>query len=249
MNTSSNRLIVAILIVVAVAVAFWVLALSPKREKASEMGQTVEREEAALVEHRQTLAAAEAARREFPADYEKLVALGKAVPADDEAASLIVDLHAIAKRAGIRFQEISLDTNGEATESTPTPAGSQPAPPTEVAASLLPLGATVGSGGLATMPYELNFTGRYGQVEDFISGIDALVDSNPRGVAVDGRLITINGFKLETEPNGTLPNLQASFSVTTFVTPPGVGATTEATPLGPATETATPASETVEVTP
>jgi Tfp pilus assembly protein PilO len=248
MNPSSNRLVVAVLIVVAVAVAFWILALSPKREKASELSQKVEREEAALVEHGQTLAAAEAARREFPVDYEKLVSLGKAVPADDEAASLIVDLHAIADRAGIKFQEIGLDTDGEATEVTPTPPGSEPAPPTEVAASLLPLGATIGTSGLATMPYKLTFLGKYGQVEKFIGGIDSLVDSSAAGVTVNGRLITINGFKLEVVPNGTLPNLQASFSVTTFVTPPGI-ATTEATPLGPATETATPASATTEVTP
>lgn len=249
---SSNRLIVAILVVVALAVAFWMLALSPKREQASELGEKVEREEAALVENRQLLAAAEAARREFPADYEKLVALGKAVPADDEAASLIVDLHAIADKAGIRFQEISLESGGEAAESPEgPPVGTEPAPPTEVAASLLPLGASVGGGGLAAMPYKLTFTGRYGKVEDFISGIDSLVDSTPRGVEVDGRLITINGFSLETEPNGTLPRLQATFSVTTFVTPPGEGGTVGATPLGPANETeaASPASTTTEVAP
>jgi Tfp pilus assembly protein PilO len=98
------------------------------------------------------------------------------------------------------------------------------------------------------MPYKMTFLGKYGQVEKFISGIDSLVDSKTGSVTVNGRLITINGFKLEVVPNGTLPHLQASFSVTTFVTPPGI-ATTEATPLGPATETATPASATTEVAP
>ena len=249
---SSNRLIIAILAVVAVAVAFWMLALSPKREEASKLSEKVEREEAALAQNRQTLATAEAARREFPADYEKLVALGKAVPADDEAASLIVDLHAIADRAGIRFEKIELDTDGEAAEPvSESSAGTEPAPPTEVAASLLPLGAKVGGAGLATMPYKLTFTGRYEEVEAFIRGIDSLVDSTSRGVAVNGRLLTINGFKLETVPNGLLPRLQASFSVTTFVTPPGEGGTAGATALGPAeeTETAAAASATTEVTP
>jgi len=250
---SSNRLIIAILVVVAVGVAFWLFALSPKRERASELSEKVEREEAALVENRQLLAAAEAARREFPADYEKLVALGKAVPADDEAASLIVDLDALAERADIRFEEIELDTDGEAAEPvSESSTGAEPAPPTEVAASLLPLGAKVGGAGLATMPYELTFTGRYGEVEEFITGIDALVDSTPQGVKVNGRLLTINGFKLETVPNGMLPKLKASFSVTTFVTPPDVGVPAGA-PLGPATETetetASPASATTEVTP
>lgn len=249
-GASSNRLIIAILVVVALAVGFWMLALSPKREEAAKLSEKVEREEAALAQNRQTLAAAEAARRDFPVDYERLVALGKAVPADDEAASLIVDLHAIADRAGIRFEEIELDADGEAVEpASETPAGSEPAPPTEVAASLLPLGAKVGGGGLATMPYKLTFTGRYEEVEDFIRGIDSLVDSTSRGVAVNGRLITINGFKLETVPNGSLPRLQAKFSVTTFVTPPGEGGTAGATPLGPAEETATVASATTEVAP
>jgi Tfp pilus assembly protein PilO len=250
---SSNRLIIAILVVVAIGAAFWMFALSPKRERASQLSEKVEREEVALAENRQLLATAEAARREFPADYEKLVALGKAVPADDEAASLIVDLHAIAERSGIRFQEISLESDGEAEATAASSAESEPAPPTEVGASLLPLGATIGGGGLATMPYKLVFTGRYHEIEEFISGIDSLVDSTSRGVAVNGRLITINGFALETAPNELLPRLKASFSVTTFVTPPGEGGTAGATPLGPATETetetASPASATTEVTP
>lgn len=249
---SSNRLIIAILVVVAIAVAFWMLALSPKRERSAELSKKVQREEAALVQNRELLVAAEAARREFRTDYEKLVAIGKAVPSDDEAASLIADLHEIADGAGIRFQEIELDADGEAAEPAgESPAGTEPAPPTEVAASLLPLGAKVGGGGLATMPFKLTFTGRYGKVEDFISAIDSFVDSTSRGVVVNGRLITVNGFKLETVPNGTLPRLMASFSVTTFVTPPVEGTAAGATALGPATETETaaPAAATTEVTP
>jgi Tfp pilus assembly protein PilO len=250
MKGSSNRLIAAMLAVVVLAATFWVLALSPKREEASKLGKAVDRAEAALAQDRQALVVAEAARADFSDDYRQLVTLGKAVPGEDDAAALIVQLQAIAKRADIRFQEFALEGSGEDAEATPAApvGGTEPAPPTEVAASLLPLGAEVGPAGLATMPYTLRFTGRFFHVADFIAGLDKLVDAKSATVAVDGRLMTINGFALTSTPSHPFPNLAATFSLTTFVTPPTQGVTAGATPVGPLT-TGTPASMTTEATP
>ncbi len=249
MKTSSNRLIVAMLVVVVLAGAFWILALSPKMEQASKLSEALEREQAALAQDRQELELAEAARAEFPSDYRRLVALGKAVPGDDDTASLIVELQAIASKSDIRFQEFALTGAGEETESTAPPvAATEPAPPTEVAASLLPLGAEIGPAGLATMPYTLKFTGRFFDVADFIGGLDALVDAKSAGVSVDGRLMTINGFSLTSTPTRPFPRLEATFSLTTFVTPPTLGVPGAAAPVGSLT-TGTPASMTTEVAP
>ena len=249
MKSSSNRLIVAMLVVVALAAGFWLLALAPKMQEADKLSEASERHRTTLDQDRQELLVAEAARDEFPDDYRHLVVLGKAVPGDDDTASLIVELHAIAKRADIRFQQFALVSDGGGGEPTPPVApGTEPAPPTEVAASLLPLGAEVGPAGLATMPYTLKFTGRFFRVADFIAGLDALVDAKNATVAVDGRLMTINGFKLTSTESHQFPYLEATFSLTTFVTPPALGVAGGATAVGPLT-TGTPASLTTEATP
>jgi Tfp pilus assembly protein PilO len=252
----NNKLVFAVLALVVLAGAFWMLLISPKREEASKLGKKVERVESLLVQHQAEVTTAEAARREFPANYSQLVVLGKAVPAESETPSLLVQIQQIAERSHVRFEEISLSSSGgespivEAEGSTgTTETGSELASPTEVAASTLPLGAAVGPAGLAVMPYTLNFTGDFFHIADFIHGLDNLVKTTNAEVSVDGRLITVNSFNLSAGDEG-FPMLKAAFSVTTYLTPPEQGVTGGATPSGPApTATATPTAATTGGTP
>jgi Tfp pilus assembly protein PilO len=252
--TSTNRLIVAMLAVAALAIAFWILVLSPKRDEAKELGVQVEQLEASLAQHEAEVAEGEAARDEFGVNYQQLVVLGKAVPGDDDTASLLVQLNRIADRAGVRFNDFTLTSEGggEAPEpAAPAPeSGGTPASqvsPTEVAASTLPLGATIGPAGLAVMPYTLNFAGDFFEMADFIKGLDSLVKTENEQVSVNGRLLTISGFSLSANSNLGFPHLEATFGVTTYLTPPEEGVTAGATPAGPAT--ATPVSTTIGGTP
>ncbi|HEY1356377.1 MAG TPA: hypothetical protein VGF09_08675, partial [Solirubrobacterales bacterium] len=158
-----------------------------------------------------------------------------------------------AGAAGVRFDEIQLEGSGEASAPAPAPAAAAPVesspagvpasstvPPTEAAASLLPLGATIGPAGLGVMPYHLTFSGNFFQIADFIKGIDSLVDTGNSNVSVDGQLVTLSGFALNTEEDegdgGQRPSnyLKATFAVTTYVTPPTQGITAGATPAAPA---------------
>ncbi len=263
--SSSNRLIVSILLIAALAVAFWMLLLGPKREEASELSAQAGELRVAVSEARSTIDAALAARKAFPEDYEQLVVLGQAVPASDETASLLVELNQVAKDAGVKFESIQLGSEGETAPppealapATPsgTPSGATPAsatvPPTEAAASVMPLGATVGPAGLAKMPYNLTFSGDFFRFADFIEGIDSLVDTGKGNIAVDGRLVTLDGFALNPGTTGGFPQLSATFSVTTYLVPPGQGITAGATPAAPAPSIATPAAtegESAEATP
>jgi Tfp pilus assembly protein PilO len=259
--SASNRLIVSILAIAAVAIAFWMMLLGPKREEADELGAQADTARAALAEAQSKAAGAEAARREFPADYRQLVVLGKAVPESDETSSLLVELNHVASRSRVRFQSLVLTGSGEisapvsSAEGVPAiptpPSGGEPSgavqaaatvPPTEAAASILPLGANIGPAGLAVMPYNLAFTGNFFHVADFIQGIDGMVHTGGARVAVDGRLLTLDGFALNADDQLGFPHLRATFVVTTYVTPPGEGVTAGATPAEPAPETATPAS-------
>lgn len=232
LKKSSNMTIVAMLAVAALAFAFWSLLLSPKREEAAKLGEQIAQVEASLAQHQAEIATAEEARKQFPTDYQKLVVLGKAVPANDETASLLVQLNGIARRAGVQFKDITLSVGGGSGEEAAPAVGAAGASPTEAAASLLPLGATVGSAGLAAMPYSLTFDGSFFQIADFIKGLDAMVGTHNEKVTVNGRLITIDSFSLS-GGEGESASLTASFSVTTYLTPPGEGITAGASSLSP----------------
>ncbi len=94
------------------------------------------------------------------------------------------------------------------------------------------------------MPYTLAFRGDFFEIADFIEGLDSLVDTTNEEALVDGRLITIDGFSLKEDPERRFPELQATFAVTTYLTPPGQGITAGASPGGLEAATATPAATT-----
>jgi Tfp pilus assembly protein PilO len=247
LKKSGSTTIVAMLVVAALAIAFWVLLLSPKREEAAKLGAQIEQVESSLAQHEAEVASAEEARKQFPVDYQKLVVLGKAVPAGDETASLLVQVSGIAKQAHVQFKDISLSAEG-GSEEAPATSAATGASPTEAAASLLPLGATVGPAGLAVMPYTLSFEGSFFQIARFIKGLDSLVKTQNEEVAVDGRLITVDSFTLGSGEGevgaASTSTLAASFNVTTYVTPPEQGLTAGASPTSPGGLSATPAATT-----
>ncbi len=162
--TSGSKVIVAMLIVAVLAAGFWVLEISPRRDEAKKLGNQIDSVKSSLAEHRAQVQEGLRARREFPVDYQQLVVLGKAVPGDDDTASLLVQLNRIAKGAGVTFNDLSLSSEGGGSAPAPAPApeagsestpASNPVSPTEAAASLVPLGASVGPAGLYVMPYSL----------------------------------------------------------------------------------------------
>ena len=201
------------------------LALEPKRQEASELVSEAEQLQVCRCRKRRPKPpqAAEA-KHEFPADYRQLVVLGQAVPASDETSSLLVELN--QRRRTIPRVEVRKHPARHRLRRKPAaPAAATPAapaaaasaerprrrarlghvPPTEAAASLLPLGATIGTAGLGVMPYSLTFSGDFFHIADFIKGIDSLVHTGGSDVAVDGRLVTLDGFALNAEPEPRLP--------------------------------------------
>jgi hypothetical protein len=266
---STNRAIVAVVAVVALGIAFWMLALAPKRDEAKKLGKDVERVESSLAQHRAEVAEGLKARSQFAAAYQQLVVLGKAVPGDDDSASLLVQLNRIGNRAGAEFNEFILNS-GAIEESAPAPpaplegaestTASAPISPTEAAAATLPLGAKIGSAGFGVMPYTLNFNGDFFKIADFIKGLDSLVDTRTDKIAVDGRLVTLDGFVLAPDPRVSgsgeeaagpelFPELEATFVVSTYVTPPSQGVTAGASPTAPPPATAVPASTPIGAAP
>jgi Tfp pilus assembly protein PilO len=227
----TNLILIAMLIIAALAGAFWMLLLSPKREEAQKLTTQIEAIESSLAQHRSEAEAAVAARRLFPQEYARLVVLGKAVPSGDETASLLVQLNHLARRSHAQFETLTLNGSSESGETT---VAGTAISPTEAEASLLPLGASIGAAGLAVMPYELTFEGDFFQIASFLEKLDNLVKTRNADVAVNGRLITISSFSLTTvDAVGGAGRLQANFTVSTYLTPPGQGLTAGASPSGP----------------
>jgi len=250
--TANNKIIVAMIAVVALAAAFWMMLLSPKRDEVKKLDHQVAQQEESLSVHQAEVQRGLQARQSFPAEYQQLVVLGEAAPAEDDTASLLVQLNRIAGDASVRFQTFQLKSAGSAEETAEAEAPAveeTPTSPTEVAASTMPLGASIGPAGLAVMPYELTFKGSFFKLADFIHGLDSLVKTRNSEVSVTGRLITINGFELSADTNKGFPYLEATFSVTTFLVPPAQGVTGGASPTAPAPTTGTTVSTTTGGTP
>ncbi len=264
---SVDRTIVIGLAVLGLLIGLWLVVIKPKREEISNLDSKITSLTEEVAAQESLAAAAEQAREAYDVNYHRMVVLGKAVPSEADSASLVVETNALAGRAEIDFRSLTL-ADAAATEpqapaaqtTADSPAEGQvaasepttPAPPTEAAAASLPIGATVGPGGLPVMPYDLSFRGDFFQIADFIASLDKLVDVNADGPGVDGRLITVDGFALTPDPEKGFPRLNADLHVTTFVTPADQGGTagaTEAAPVGvPAESAAAATTEPVPVT-
>jgi trimeric autotransporter adhesin len=223
----TEQIVLAVLAVSGVIIGFWLVVLSPKRDEASKLSDKASALRSSLDGAQQEVAAGEKAQRSFDVDYRRLVVLGKAVPADDGQASLLVQLQRQATQAGAEFQSIDLSADSSSTaaptttptdststdssstdssstdssstdsSSTTTTTSSVSAAPTEAAASTLPIGASVGPAGLPVMAYDLTFTGQFFQIADFMQRVDGMVGMRDGTVDVRGRLLTVNGFTLE----------------------------------------------------
>ena len=274
----SDKAVVMGVIVAIVLAGFYFKVVSPKRQKASSLSTDITMLQSQIAEQQQVAQFAEDARQHFPAYYGRLVVLGKAVPADADTPSLLVQLNTLADRTGVKFNglELSADSGSASTAapsapptttppdgstpsdssststSTPTAGTTTPTAATEATAANLPLGAAVGTAGLPVMPYDLTFEGSYFDVANFLKGIDDLVHMRGTGqVSADGRLLTVGGFSLalaENETPGPNPKLEVSLSVTSYVTPSDQGATAGASPSGPGSSLTQPQTQPASAT-
>lgn len=253
----SDRTVLIVVPLVALALGFWLLVIGPKRSDSADLQTQIDGLNASISAAEAQVASAEAARDQFPKTYAKLVTLGRAVPEDGDQATFINDMANIGKSNNVQFRDFAL-TAGVDPASAPEPApappaadpagGDTPAEPaadaaapapalaTEATAASLPLGATVGSAGLPVVPYDFRFLGSFFHMADFFHDVDqSVVVSDKSGEPkVKGRLVTIDSFELSADPVTGFPDVQADFAVTTYVVPSDQGLSAGATPAGPA---------------
>jgi len=252
---SSDRTILIVLPLIALAIGFYLLMLAPKQREAGELQDKADSLSAEIQTSETAISTAEAARSSFAKNYADMVKLGTAVPEDDDQATLIHDLDAMGTDNDLDFQSFAVsedaagattsapappasgtDSSSTSTDSTTTETTTTTSAPTEASAATLPLGATVGPAGLPVTPYTLTYHGGFFDMAGLFSDLDNRVKVNDAGTdpIAHGRLMTVDGFAMSADPVKGFPSVAAEIAVTTYMVPADQGMAAGATPAGPA---------------
>jgi Tfp pilus assembly protein PilO len=143
---ANERMIIVGVAIVGLAIAFYMLVLAPKRDEASKLKTQVNELNASITAAEQQASYGEQARQDFPEYYGRMVVLGKAVPAESDTASLLVQLNTLADQSKVDFRAIALNQggSGSATSTTTPNTASSPTAAATTAASTA--GTTSSSG-------------------------------------------------------------------------------------------------------
>lgn len=233
MSQQSTKTAIAVIAIIAAASVFWLLLLSPKRDKADELSEQVSAAKTSLATERARASKGLAAKRKFRRDYQQLVLLGKAVPDEAETASLLVQMNALGRSGSTPFLAMVAETGSGASEET-TATG---APLESAILQQPPLGSKVGPAGFRAMPMKVGYAGGYFALVELLKQLDGMVTTKDGRVVVDGRLVTINSFTLVPADNAVNFNIVGGvLHVTSYTNPPDQGLTPGAGLAGPGTE-------------
>ena len=173
--TRSNKILLSVVALGAAIAAFYFLVLAPKREEVAkldtEIADPAGRDRAGAADARRLRGGA---RRPTRRNYATLARLGKAVPADDDVRSLLVQLEATADRSGVDFEKIEL---GERPRRRRRRRPARRRPRRGQLASA-PGAVPVAGGALSAMPFNFSFTGAYFDLSAFFARLEHFVTVN-----------------------------------------------------------------------
>lgn len=247
--TARDRTVLTVVAALVLVAAAWFFLLAPVRKDAKALDGQIATAQGRLTAAQAVVTQGKAAKMAYRADYAAVSRLGKAVPADDDVPSLVVQLESAADRSRVDFRSIDLAMGGAAAGGAPAaappasgttgttgatgpsaPVG--PAPATQAAASTLPPGAVVGPAGFPTMPFDFAFTGSFFSLQDFLARLDRFAQVEGEDITVRGRLLTVDGFSLSASPKG-FPSMLAAVRATAYVLAPDEGLAAGAPPPAP----------------
>jgi Tfp pilus assembly protein PilO len=257
--TRTNKILIAVTVTAAAICAFYFLLLAPKRDEVAKLDANIATKRGELTQARGQLATYEAARSSYKANYALLARLGKAVPADDDVRSLMVQLQSSAGDSGVDFEKIELGTGlagatAAATPATGTDATSGTSGAKKPTGELATAPGTVpfAGGALSAMPFNFSFSGGYLDLSAFFAKLEHFVTVHNDRLDVTGRLLRLESVSITPAATG-YPHMEAQIGAATYIVPPveGVpgaagqaGGTQAATPSTPGT---TPSTTTATV--
>jgi hypothetical protein len=191
------RMLLGIAVTIGVVAAAWILVVAPKREQAAQLRTDVSLAEQRRDDATASAAIADRARATYARDYATVARLGKAVPANADVPSLVFQLESAARRAKVDFRAVSV------LDSTPQ------APPTP--------GAKVATGGgIQPTPFSFKFEGDFFALQALLARIDRFSRVKGTQIAVNGRLLTIDGLNVSAARGG-LPRVQGLVTARAYV--------------------------------
>jgi hypothetical protein len=238
--TGRDRIVLMAIVVLVLIGGGYVMVVSPERKQAAEAQTSVQTAKGQLESAEQQAASARAAQRRYAAAYSSVVSLGKAVPPADEVPSLIYELEQASNQREVDFNSITSSASGAS----------------GAAASTTPTAATTAASAVFTpMPFTFIFKGSFAGLAHLFNQVEGFaVRTNTGGLAVNGRLLTIQGVTITPESGGSAGNktaggssassgaLTATVTATAYVLPATQGLTGGASPSGPSAAGATTAS-------
>ena len=226
MTRRNTILLVAVAAAAAVG-AYWMLVLTPKREEAAAIDKQISAKQAQLAQAEAEVADYDHARSAYKVNYSMVARLGKAVPADDDVRSLLVQINSAADHSGVDFRTINVGSGSGASSADPAAAGA-------AAGATPPPGAsTVGTAGFSTMPFSFGFKGNFFELGEFFNRLDRFVAVKGGTLDVTGRLLLLNSITLTPDTEKGFPALTAEVKAASYLLPPTEGLTAGATPAGP----------------
>jgi hypothetical protein len=237
--TRTNKILIAVAAIGLAVAAFYFLALGPKRKEISRLDTEVAAKQAEVAQSEQMLATYEKARASYKRNYATLARLGKAVPADDDVRSLLVQVEANADHTGVDFKKIELGTGLAGATDTATPAAGAGADTGQLASA--PGAVPVAGGALSAMPFNFTFTGGFFDLSTFFAKLEHFVTVNNQKVDATGRLLRIESVAIGPSTAG-FPDMQASVGAAAYIVPPVEGVATPGGASSSAENASTPST-------
>ena len=190
--------------VVVFLVAWWFLIIGPRKDETAQKEKDYEVAKQSYDQNRGRVQRIDEERSAARQATADLLKLSKLIPADSQVPSMIIELQSTANDAGIKFLKIVPNT------------------------------AVAGTEGGTVVPFELNFQGKYYDVNDFLYRVENFARMEGNDISVGGRLISIVSLELS-EPNmGEFPDVLVKLGANAYMTSPAPAsrATGKATDTG-----------------
>jgi len=201
----ADRTILLALPLLALAIGFYMLVISPKQSEISDLDKQIDDLNGQIANSTNSVASAEAARDAYDQNYADIVKLGAAAPDDNDQATFVYSMTRLGQDNDVQLRSWEISASGEiAPAAAAPPATADPgtteggesgdsgdsgaaesadsaatapvaATPTEATVSTLPLGSTVGPAGLPLTPYRFAYAGTFFDVADLLGDLDATV--------------------------------------------------------------------------
>lgn len=200
------------LAVVVIAVLVWFFVLDPIRDDIVVADAQIQEERTRLAEAQVKLAQAEATREEGRRNQARLLELAKMMPTSEEVPSLLLQIQDLADQSGIEFIAI---TPGDTQDSE--------------------------SADYRVLPLDLEFSGTFFDVSDFIWRAEQMVAGPGRLLAIKELQLDLGGAQAGASA-GASPELSVSMTMYAFLAGSESAATAPAQPA-PSTGSETSTSE------